>query len=97
VIANTVHLPFKKRIEFTGKLGYSIEELFVDAESHWFYVSEGQLTGNDINDLLSKIKEKRALLERAYICESTLPYKSNLETKAAESTEIYFKQYLFGE
>jgi hypothetical protein len=95
VISN--YLPYKKRIDFTSKLSYSLEDLFLSMERNWLHVSKGYLTNNEINNLLSDIKEKIALLEKAYLGDNTLPRKNKLNSKVTNAVVLYFDQYFFGD
>lgn len=91
------HLPYKKRKKFTNELRYSLSDLFCWAERNWYYVSQGKLSHEEANNLLSNIREKRCLLERAFVHDNTLPIQSVFHDDAEKSAEQYFKLHLSGE
>lgn len=86
-------LPYSSRLKFIGNLLHEIDDLLLYAEEKWFYVSEGELTENEIHRLQFDIRTRKTKVLKKYLGNNTLPQKSNLLEKAQSITDIYFDHF----
>ena len=86
-------LPFQKRAKDIGSLNIEQEKLALEAESKWFSVFEGELTDENIFNLVTDLKQRKLEASHKHFKDQTLPIKSKFETEAAERTQSYFESY----
>ena len=86
-------LPFQKRAKAIGSLNIDLEKLALEAESKWFSVFEGELTDENIFNLVTDLKQRKLEASHKYFKDQTLPIKSKFETEASERTQAYFESY----
>ena len=76
------------------KIVVSFEEdlkcLYNKIESKWYSVASGQMTEEEINDLLYTFKSEYTSIENKNLKEEILLEKSKLQKRADTKTEVYF-------
>ena len=87
------HLPYSKRLKALNSLTNDLESLFLSMENHWFNVSEGKLTEEEIHKLQMKIKEQRRQIIQKHLGSQSLPHNEKLMKKAEEATQVYFSNF----
>ena len=91
------YLPYSKRLKSLSSLSTELESLFITMEGHWFNVSEGLLTEEEIHKLHIKIKEQRRLLVQRCVGTIDIPHNQKLMDKATESAKHYLNNFYFSE
>jgi len=91
VTAIKPHLPFAKRLELLCKASNQLQVLFNKAEYNWYKVSNGELSEDQINDLLFDFKKQYTDTVDKTLDEASLPDKEHLRTVADTKTEEFFK------
>ena len=86
-------LPFQRRAKDIGSLNIEQEKLALEAESKWFSVFEGELTDENIFNLVTDLKQRKLEASHKHFKDQPLPMKSKFETEAAERTQAYFESY----
>lgn len=87
------YLPFSKRLKALSALTNDLESLFLSMENHWFNVSEGKLSEEDIHKLHMQIKSTRRQLIQKHIGSESLPKNEKLLAQAVTSTKAYFSNF----
>lgn len=87
------HLPFSKRLKALNALTNDLESLFLSMENHWFNVSEGRLSEEEIHKLHMQIKGTRRQLIQKHIGSESLPKNGKLLAQAVTSTKTYFLNF----
>lgn len=89
-------LPYRTRLKATGGILKELEELSIFAEKKWFYVAEGKLKNEEINELQFEIRSKKIKSVHKYLGINTLPTKGKLLNKAKETAKTYINNF-YGE
>ena len=89
------YLPYTKRLRSLQGITNDLESLFLAMEDHWFKVSEGILTEEEIHKLHMRCKEKRRQIIQKYLGSSPLPEEGVMLEKAQESAKTYFNNFYF--
>lgn len=91
-IVNSVkeYLPYSKRLKALQGITNDLEALFLNFESRWFDVAEGNLTNEEIHKMHMMFKEQRRLIIQKHLGVNPLPHKEHFMRKAIESTRLYF-------
>jgi hypothetical protein len=87
------HLPYAKRLRSLQSVSNELESVFIAMESHWFKVSEGQLTSEQVHSLQMKYKEKIRQVSQKYLGSSILPQDTKLLSKAKLTAKVYFDNF----
>ncbi len=87
------HLPYNKRVKNLTAFISEASSIFLEYEYNWFKVANGDLTDNEINEKIKELKDKLNKTENNYIAIINLPIKDDIEKKAEERTDLYFKKY----
>tara|TARA_R110002167_G_scaffold286400_10_gene491362 strand:- start:476 stop:979 length:504 start_codon:yes stop_codon:yes gene_type:complete len=87
------YLPYTKRLRSLQGITNDLESLFLSMEDHWFKVSEGLLTEEEIHKLHIRFKEKRRQIIQKYLGASPLPENRALLTQAKKNTAAYFNNF----
>lgn len=83
-------MPYSKRIEVTRKMLPYIIGLFNRMEKKWFDVAKGNLTEEEINELIFDFKDEYAKIEQECINSPLLLKSERIQTKADKMTDEYF-------
>lgn len=86
------YFPFKKRIEISGTFIHDLEALFFETEYIWFKVASGQLTEDEINDELFKLKNKYNKLSKENLKQTGLLENKRIKKHSDIKTEQYFNK-----
>ncbi|ELB2105561.1 hypothetical protein QNZ93_004543 [Vibrio parahaemolyticus] len=87
------YLPYAKRLRAVQSASNELESVFINMESLWFKVAEGQLTDEQIHSLQIKYKEKIRQISQKHLGSSTLPKDKKLLEKAKSSAKTYFSNF----
>jgi len=83
------YLPFEQRLKATGELASKFERLFLQFESTWHDVAEGNISDKQINEKLTKLNQLATDAFESCI-KSPLPLKQSLRERAAAIATEYF-------
>ena len=89
-------LPYRTRLKATSGIMRELDELSIFAEKKWFYVAEGKLKNEEINELQFEIRSNKTKSVHKYLGINTLPTKDKLLNKAKEKAKTYIKNF-YGE
>ena len=91
-------LPFERRLAAVRKLSTELEGLFVQWESTWNQISEGELSDAEINTRLTDLKRAKVELVGGRLAGASLPDIQRLHAAAASLAAAYFETiYELGE
>lgn len=93
ISATKAYLPFNKRTKFLYPLSSELSRLYIDYEHNWTKIAEGQMSINEINDLLKKLRSKALQIEDTYLLNNYLPPNNSLVKKAEKRNEEYFSAF----
>jgi len=83
-------LPYSKRTKFLPKFHSELTEVFNEYDYLWFKVSNGQLTDEEINDILKVLIAKDNKISNKYTIDNHLPYNEKLSNKAQIKYDGYY-------
>lgn len=84
-------LPFERRLKCVRDLTGKLESAFVQWESAWTTVANGDLSNSDINSRLAELKRIKVDLFASCLSGVTLPDKPGLHSAASAQTDAYFR------
>ncbi|WP_394884293.1 hypothetical protein [Clostridium butyricum] len=88
------HLSLSKYIKSLYTFSINANNIFLDYEDNWYKVANGELTNEEINSLISKLKRKLTKLTDANITPTHVPENNTKALKKAqENTEAYFRSF----
>lgn len=87
------YLPYTKRLKALQSLSNELEALFIQMESDWYKVSEGELTEKEINSLQMKYKEKIRQATQKHLGTSSLPKNKKLLDESKTSAKAYLDNF----
>ncbi len=90
--ATKQYLPYKKRIAPMRAVSYLYEEIFLEAESMWYDISQGNKTESEINQLMTELKGKQLKAWKKSIGDVTIPHRPKIRERADKLTAEYFTQ-----
>jgi len=85
------HRPLRKKVSAIHALSLDLEDLALDAEHHWFDVSQGNLSESEINALITKFRQKQQVCDRKRVGDTPLPTSARVRTRADKLTEDHFR------
>jgi hypothetical protein len=85
------YLPYQKQKKALEGVVPSLEGLFLRAESDWFQVASGDVPNPQINNLVTKLKQQKLDLVQKHLQGVPLQDLEDLEQKAKERAQVYFK------
>lgn len=91
------YLPYQKRIEEISNLKSEWSLVFLSMEKDWLKVSKGDMTEEEINDLLFQYEKEWNEADDKYFQEDALPFKQKCYDYAEDKMMLYFKRYYEGE
>ena len=87
-------LPYSERIKSISKILKEMELLSIEYEEKWFYIAEGHMTEEEINQLRFKLKKSKSKMMRKYFTTSVLPpnkeYLNEAEILIQDSINNYY-------
>ncbi len=95
ITATKQYLPYESRSKETNDASKDLENLFIRAESDWYYVAEGSLSDEDIHKKMIVLKKGKADIVRKRMASRMLPRNDTYELNAAKDTEVYFQTLYF--
>ena len=85
-----VFLPYSKRLKFLVPFIEDLKFLYNKIEYNWFNVASGELTEEEINDLLYSFKNEFTNIENKNLKEETLLENEDFKKIADNKTDLYF-------
>ncbi len=86
-----VFLPYNKRLKVIASFMEDLKFLYNKMEYNWLKVSGGELTEEEINDLLYTFKNEYTSIENKNLKEEILLDNENFKREADKKTDIYFQ------
>lgn len=83
--------PYMKQLKMLEQFSEEMKFVYVNMEQEWFRVANGELTENEINNLLFMYKKKVVELESKYLKENILVEKVEYAKEAAIKCNEYFE------
>ena len=84
-------MPYSKRLKFLVPFIEDLKFLYNKIEYNWFKVASGELTEEEINQLLYTFKDDFTNIENKNLKEETLLENEVFKKNADIKTDIYFK------
>lgn len=84
--------PYSKRLKILVPFMEDLKFLYNKIEYNWFKVASGELTEEEINDLLYVFKDEFTNIENKNLKEETLLENDDFKKAADEKTDLYFKK-----
>ena len=84
-------LPYSKRLKILVPFMEDLKFLYNKIEYNWFKVASGELTEEEINDLLYTFKDEYTNIENKNLKDETLLENEDLKKVADEKTNLYFE------
>lgn len=88
-------LPYSKRLKVLIPFIEDLKFLYNKIEYNWFKVASGELTEEEINDLLYTFINEYTNIENKSLKEETLVENEKIKEKADEKTNIYFENNFY--
>lgn len=85
------YLPYNTRLKATISFLEELKFLYNKIEYNWFKVSDGELTENEINEILFAFKDEYTNIENNNLKEETLLENERLKKIADQKTDLYFQ------
>lgn len=85
------YLPFEKRIEGIYEMMMQMTLICNEVESKWYYVANGSLSEEDINDLYYKYEKRWSEIETKYLKGDSIPADARIAHIANAKKERYFQ------
>lgn len=90
LVAIKSFFPYSKRLKILVPFMEDLKFLYNKLEYNWFKVASGELTEEEINDLLYSFKDEYTNIENKNLKEETLLEKDELRVVADKKTDLYF-------
>ncbi|MDC7287936.1 hypothetical protein NXH76_08990 [Blautia schinkii] len=84
-------LPYSQRLKILVPFAEGLKIMYNRMEFNWFKVASGELTEEDINNLLFSFKDEFTKIENSSLKEDTLIERDDLMKKADKKAEAYFE------
>lgn len=84
-------MPYNTRLKETTAFLEDLKSLYNRIEYNWFKVSDGELTEEEINEILFKFKDEYTSIENKNLKEETLPENEKFKKIADQKTDFYFQ------
>ena len=86
-----VYLPYNIRLKLIASLMDDLKYLYNKMEYNWLKVSNGELTEEEINELLYTFKNEYTGIENKNMKEEILLDNENFKKEADQKTDFYFE------
>lgn len=83
-------LPYSRRLKFLVPFMENLKFLYNKIEYNWFKVASGDLSEEEINELLYNFKDEFTNIENKNLKEETLVERRDFQEIADEKTNLYF-------
>lgn len=83
--------PFNKRLKIIVPFMEDLKYLYNKLEYNWYKVASGDLTEEEINELLFEFKNNFTSLENKNLKEENLLERSDFKAKADRKADLYFE------
>lgn len=84
-------LPYKKRVNSLASYTSLLRSIYNEYDYHWFKISQGEYSEDEVNDLLLKMREQNRKADDEYILNNYFPIKGHISKKANMRIERYVK------
>lgn len=84
------HLPFSKRLEVLSQISNQLQILFNKVDYQWYKVANGELTENEIKDVLFDLKEQYTETIGKILESEPLPENEAFRKGADQKADYYF-------
>ena len=84
-------LPYEKRIKPLRTLMYIYDEMTLRLEEHWYEISKGRLSEDEIAKILIKEKRDKASLWKKHMDSLRLPFDAKRHAEAEGVANDYFR------
>lgn len=84
-------MPYSRRLKILVPFMEDLKFLYNKIEYNWFKVASGELSEDEINELLYAFKDDFASIENKNLKEETLLENNKFKIIADEKTDVYFK------
>lgn len=86
-------LPYRKRLKLIEMFIKNLSLLFNEIEYNWFIVASGDMTEEEINELLYHFKDEYTKMENEYMKGEILPDNKKFIEKVGRKTDSYFSKF----
>jgi len=87
------HLPYARRAEVLREATSGFKLLAMRIECNWFRIAEGELSEENINDLITAFLKEQFDIEDKLFSKITLAHRSDIVLSAEQSTSQYFTTF----
>ncbi len=84
-------MPYSRRLKILVPFMEDLKFLYNKIEYNWFKVASGELSEDEINELLYAFKDDFASIENKNLKEETLLENNKFKTIADKKTDVYFE------
>lgn len=84
--------PHARQLKMIKQFVEEMKFIYINMEQEWFRVAEGELTENEINNLLFMHKKKVVELESKYLNENMLIENAEYAKEAGKKCDEYFEK-----
>ena len=84
-------MPYSRRLKILVPFMEDLKFLYNKIEYNWFKVASGELSEDEINELLYAFKDDFASIENKNLKEGTLLENNKFKTIADKKTDVYFE------
>ena len=84
-------MPYSRRLKILVPFMEDLKFLYNKIEYNWFKVASGELSEDEINELLYAFKDDFASIENKNLKEETLLENNKFKTNADKKTDVYFE------
>lgn len=85
--------PFNQRKDELRDLTNDLDPLYIEMESTWRKIAEGELTTPEINRSIDDFANKRLQIERNYLKNDFLKEQKKIVEKTEKQTKEYFDTF----
>lgn len=82
--------PLQERISALSALLGQLSLLYVEIERHWYNVSNGELTEEEMNALIYDFEDKWTIVDNKYFSSDALRQNKKMKKKAQAESDKYF-------
>lgn len=84
------YFPFGRRLKVLKPFIDEMSILYIEIESKWFKISEGEFSESEINSILYNYKKELTIIERKYLKEELLVENMDYMKEADQKANNYF-------
>lgn len=83
-------LPYKSRIDEIRRYSTKLECIYSQIEKMWFEVAEGNLSNENVNDLIYEFKDDISIINKEFLMIDSLPDIKKISDKADRLKNLYY-------